>query len=99
MYRADADGTNLTEVANFDSKRIAGMVDVTVAHDNSIYILALDPEPTGSGEVIYRISNDMEISTFLEIHSGRDPQSIDIDPNGNLWFGTTVGIFRVVRQK
>ena len=46
--------------------------------------------------MIYRISNDTEISMFMEISGGRDPKSIDVDSNGNIWFGTTVGVFRIV---
>ena len=94
VYRADADGTNSIEIANFDSGRIGGMVDICVDMDTNVFILVCLGK-TGDGEAIYRISNDMEISKIVEIRAGRDPQSIDVDSDGNLWFCTTVGVFRV----
>ncbi len=98
VYRANADGTNLIEIANFDSERIAGMVDISVDMDNNVFVL-ICLQKTGDGgpiyrEAIYRIDNDMEISKIVEIRAGRDPQSIDVDSDGNIWFSTTVGVFR-----
>jgi len=95
VYQANSDGTDLIEVANFDSKRIGGMVDITIDHDNNIFIYVCQEETTGGGEVIYCISSDKEISTLMKIMGGRDPKSIDVDPMGNIWFGTTVGVFRL----
>jgi hypothetical protein len=95
VYQAKADGTNLVEVANFDSKRIDGLVDIAVDHDNNIFVYVCQEGTTGSGEVIYRISNKMEISTLVKIGAGRDPKSIDVDSHGNVWFCTTIGVFRI----
>ncbi len=96
VYRANADGTNLIEIANFDSSRIFGMVDISVDMDNNVFVLICleqTEDRTGS-EAISRIDNDMEISKIVEIRGGRDPKSIDVDSDGNIWFSTTVGVFR-----
>ncbi len=98
VYRANADGTNLIEIANFDSGRIGGMVDISVDIDHNVYVLICLGK-TEDGEVIYRdaiyrIDNDMEISKIVEIRGGRDPKSIDVDSDGNIWLPTTVGVFR-----
>jgi len=96
VYRANTDGTNLIEIASFDSGRTCGMVDISVDMDNNVYVyvcLENTEDRTGS-EAIFRIDNDMEISKIVEIRGGRDPQSIDVDSDGNIWFCTTVGVFR-----
>ncbi len=63
--------------------------------DNNVYVL-ICLGTTGDGEAIYRIGNDMQISKIVEIRAGRDPQSIDVDSGGNIWFSTTVGVFRTI---
>ena len=95
VYRADAEGTNLTKVAELDSKRIAGMVDISIGPENEVYVLTCQ-QNSRLTEIIYRISNKNEISEFLEISAGRDPKSLDVDLNGNVWFCTTVGVFCAV---
>jgi len=32
------------------------------------------------------------------INTGHDPESIDVDPNGNVWITTTKGIFKAKRN-
>lgn len=91
VYRANADGSNLVEIANFDSDRTCGMVDIAVAPNNDIFVLSVQE----SSEMIYRIDQNNAISVFVDIFIGNDPKSIDVDPHGNLWFSTTTGIFRV----
>ena len=90
VYRANPDGTDLTLIANFDSKCPDGMVDVAVGPDNNIY--AMTAQFTSG--IVYRINTSNKASKFLVYENGRDPKSIDVDPAGNLWIGTTVGIFR-----
>jgi streptogramin lyase len=85
----------LTQIANLDSERIAGMVDIAVGTDNAVYVLTCQ---IGS-ETIYRIDQSNTVSEFLSIRTGRDPKSIDVDSNGNLWFCTTVGVFRVTPSR
>jgi DNA-binding beta-propeller fold protein YncE len=93
VYRADADGKNLVEVANFDAlHRTGGPVDIAVGPDHSIFVLSLQDE----GEFIYRIDRHGNITKFVFICLGNDPSSIDVDPNGTLWFSTTNGIYRVL---
>ena len=92
VYRADADGTNLIEVANLDSGRPYGMVDIAIGPDNELFVLTVQED----AEIIYRISQDNDVSEFIVMGMGRDPQSIDVDPDGNVWFCTTVGVFRAV---
>lgn len=94
VYRADADGTNLTQIATLDSNRIAGMVDIAVGPNNDVFVLTCQKNQRFS-EVFYRINSENEVTKFLEMGAGRDPKSMDIDPAGNVWFCTTVGIFRV----
>ena len=96
VYRANADGTNLIEIANFDCGRTCGLVDISVDMDNNVYVYVClgKTGDAGGGEAIYRIDNDMEISKIVKIQGGRDPQSIDVDSDGNIWFCTTVGVFR-----
>ena len=93
VYRADADGKNLTKVANLDSSRPYGMVDIAIGSDNDIYVLTCQED----SEVIYRLDKNNTLSEFIIIGTGRDPKSIDVDPAGNLWFCTAVGVFRAVR--
>jgi streptogramin lyase len=90
VYRANADGSNLTLIAKLDSSRTSGMEDITVGPDDDIYVLTAQM----SNEVIYRIDQNNKVSKFIAIATGRDPKSIDMDCYGNLWFCTTVGIFR-----
>ncbi|MGA3094150.1 MAG: hypothetical protein ABSD79_02025, partial [Dehalococcoidales bacterium] len=90
VYRANADGSNLTLIAKLDSSRTSGMEDITVGPDDDIYVLTAQK----SNEVIYRIDQNNKVSKFIAIATGRDPKSIDMDCYGNLWFCTTVGIFR-----
>jgi streptogramin lyase len=97
VYQADGDGSNMTEIANFDSGRVGGMVDVTTDHDN-VFVLICEGT-TGGGETIYRLRNNGEISKLLGIRAGRDPKSIDVDSKGNVWVSTTVGVFKVTLSK
>jgi len=90
VYRADADGTNLVQIANLDSGRTGGMVDIAVGPENDVFVLTIQ---VGS-EVIYRIDQNNTVSEFIVMGTGRDPKSIDVDPAGNVWFCTTVGVFR-----
>lgn len=93
VYRADADGKNLAEVANLDSPhRTGGPVDIAVGPDDSLFVLSVQDE----GEFIYRIDKEGNITEFVTLCSGNDPSSIDVDPGGNLWFSTTNGIYRVL---
>lgn len=97
VYQVSADGTNMKEVANFDSGRIGGMVDIAVDHDNNIFVCVCEGT-TGDGEAIFRISNNKEVVRYLGIRAGRDPDSIDVDSSGNVWLCTTIGVFRITRS-
>ena len=93
VYRANSDGSNLTLLANLDCQRVGGMVDIAVAPDGNIYVLAVTGS-VGSSDVIYRLGSTGEnLMPFVDIKAGNDPKSIDVDANGNLWFSTTTGIF------
>ena len=97
VFRANADGTDLREVANLDSQRIAGMVDIAVGPDEDIFVLTV----RGSAgepyvDEIHRIDRNRQVSRVVHVCGGRDPESIDVDPSGSIWFATTVGIFRAV---
>jgi hypothetical protein len=46
-------------------------------------------------ETVYLIDNDGNISEFLQMRTGRDPKGMDMDINGNVWLGTTVGLFYI----
>jgi len=92
IYRANIDGTNLVQVANLDSERICGMVDIAVGPDNDLYVLTIHEGFEG----IHRIDQNNTVSKFITFNAGRDPKSIDVDPSGNVWFCTTIGIFRVI---
>ncbi|MFC1991089.1 hypothetical protein ACFLU9_02950, partial [Chloroflexota bacterium] len=99
VYRANSDGTNFTQVANIDSTRTGGMVDIAISPNNDVFVLTVHIEEGHYKEIIFHISNNNEISRFIEISAGRDPKSIDVDSKGNVWFCTTVGVFRVVPSR
>jgi hypothetical protein len=93
VYRADANGENLTEIANFDSSRIAGMVDIAIAPNHEIFVLTVQD---GYQDMIYKIDEDNNQRPVVGVCGGHDPTSIDVDANGHLWFSTTTGIFQVL---
>ncbi|MFC1902496.1 hypothetical protein ACFLX4_00290 [Chloroflexota bacterium] len=95
VYRANADGTDLVQVASMDCNRTGGMVDISFGLDNDLFVLALQDD----SERIYHIDQNNTVSGLLTINPGRDPKSIDVDPEGNVWFCTTVGVFRVTGSK
>ena len=95
VCQADADGTQLTEIANLDSLRIAGMVDVAVGPDGDIYVLAVTGS-TGDPDSIFRIEPGRSPVEAICVEAGRDPRSIDVGPDGVIWFGTTLGVFCAV---
>jgi len=95
VYRADEDGSNLREIARLDSSRIAGMVDIAVGSNNDLFVLTMQGE-TGGPDSIYRIDQDGKTSEAVHICAGRDPKSIDVDPSGNIWFSTTLGVFKAI---
>ncbi|OGY43524.1 MAG: hypothetical protein A2731_03790 [Candidatus Buchananbacteria bacterium RIFCSPHIGHO2_01_FULL_39_8] len=96
VYRADADGSNLKEVARLDSGRVAGMVDIAVGPNNSVFVLTMQGEipNVGGSDSIYKIDKDNKTTEAVYICPGRDPESIDVDPTGNIWFGSTLGVFK-----
>lgn len=95
VYRADADGTSLTLIANLDSERIAGMVDIAVGPNNSeVFVLTVQKIDGVFFDPIYRVDENGTVSEFIRICAGRDPKSIDVDPAGNVWFSTMLGVFR-----
>jgi hypothetical protein len=91
VYRAEPNGDNLIEVANLDSDRIAGMVDIAIGEDKDIYVLNVQ----NHGDPISRIDIEGNVHPFVNICGGHDPKSIDVAANGDVWFSTTTGIFRV----
>ncbi len=93
VYRANADGSNLKEITRLDSSRIAGMVDISVGPKNDIFVLTPRGK-TGDPDSIYHIDQNGKVSEAVQICAGRDPKSIDVDPSGNIWFGSTLGVFR-----
>lgn len=95
VYRADANGENLTLIATLDSNRTGGMIDIAVDPQNNMFILS----PQENSEVIYRIDQSNTLSRHLVFKSGRDPNALDVDFDGNVWFCTTIGVFRIVHQK
>lgn len=96
VFRANPDGTGLREIANLDSRRTGGPVDIAVGPNDDVFVLVLQPGGvTGDGELIYRIRDNGEISEVVKLCSGNDPKSIDVDPAGNLWFSATNGVYRV----
>jgi len=96
VYRADTDGTNLKEIARLDSGRVAGMVDIAVSPDNNIFVLTMrgDKPNVGGSDSIYKIDNNNTVTEAVHICPGRDPESIDVDSGGNIWFGSTLGVFK-----
>ncbi|MCK4306197.1 MAG: hypothetical protein KAY24_18295, partial [Candidatus Eisenbacteria sp.] len=93
VFRANADGSGFVEIANLDSQRIAGMVDIAVGPEGNVFVLVVQGE-TGGPDPIFRIDLNGNVSKTVNIQAGRDPKSIDIDPSGAIWFGTTLGVFR-----
>jgi len=93
IYQAAPDGSGLTEIANLDCQRVAGMVDVAVDSDGVVFALAVTGD-TGSGDWIFRITPGESPQEVVLIDGGKDPRSIDVGPDGTLWFGTTLGVFR-----
>lgn len=98
VYRADADGLNLKEIARLDSPRVAGMVDIAVSPNNKVFVLSNQGEAIGGSDSIYRIDENNKAVEVIHICNGHDPQSIDIDSAGNVWISTTIGIFKASKQ-
>ncbi|MBI2874263.1 MAG: hypothetical protein HYY09_04195 [Firmicutes bacterium] len=93
VYRADADGMELTQIAELDSKRIGGMVDIAVDPRGDVFVLTTQGD-TGGPDEILRIDRNLQVSRAVHVCAGRDPQSIDVDPSAGIWFTTMFGIFR-----
>ena len=93
VYQADGNGTGLTEIANLDCRRVAGMVDIAVDPSGVVYVLALTGD-TGSGEVVFRVAPGEDPVEAIRVESGRDPRSMDVGADGSIWLGTTLGVFR-----
>jgi hypothetical protein len=90
IYTANSDGSDLIEVANLDSNRIGGMVDIAISSNNDIFVLTVQDR----ADVIYKIAAQSNIITeFIWCEIGHDPESMDVDPNGNVWITTTKGIY------
>ncbi|KPJ57044.1 hypothetical protein AMJ49_02710 [Parcubacteria bacterium DG_74_2] len=98
VYRTDADGLNLKEIARLDSPRIAGLVDIAVSPDNKVFVLTNQGHAIGGSDPIYQIDENNETREVIHICNGHDPQSIDIDSAGNIWFSTTIGIFKASKK-
>lgn len=94
VYRADADGSNLREIARLDSGRVAGMVDIAVGPDNSVFVLTMQGESNLGSDSIYKIDKDNKVTEVVDACLGHDPESIDVDSAGNIWFGSTLGVFK-----
>ena len=94
VYRADADGLNLKEIARLDSPRVGGMVDIAVSPNNKVFVLTNQGEAIGGSDSIYRIDENNKAAEVIHVCNGHDPQSIDIDSAGNIWISTTIGIFK-----
>jgi len=94
VYRANDEGTGLTEITALDSGRICGMVDVAAGPEGDIFVLSGHE----GYDAIHHIDSNNEMSDFLSFDAGRDLKSIDVDPQGNLWFCSTLGVFRVHRD-
>ncbi|MDD5289017.1 MAG: PDZ domain-containing protein, partial [Dehalococcoidales bacterium] len=95
VYRAEADGRNLTLIGTFDSSRIGVMPDIAVGPKNEVIVFTHQKDVGRFYETIYLIDNDGNTSRFLEMKAGRDPKGMDMDINGNVWLGTTVGLFYI----
>ena len=62
VYRAESDGSGVSLIANFDSNRIGGMVDIAIGPDNDIFVLTVQER----SDVVYKISTQGNIvSEFL----------------------------------
>jgi len=96
VYRANADGANLREIARLDSGRISGMVDIAVGSDNSIFVLIMQGEENFGSDSIYKIDKDNKVTEVVDACLGHDPESIDVDSAGNIWFGSTLGVFKAI---
>ncbi len=97
VFHADAYGRGLREIANLDSNRIGGMVDIAAGPDGDVFVLAVVHDPYRFGwDSVFRIGRDGEVSEVIRVQAGRDPRSIDVDEAGNIWIGTTLGVFRAV---
>lgn len=94
VFRLDDAGNQLIEIANYDSNRVGGMVDLKIAADNTIYVLTCQGS-TGGPDVIYRIDSENNSNKFVEVKAGNDPKSVAVDSSGRLYFSTTKGIYRV----
>ena len=94
VYQTEADGSGLDLIGNLDCNRVAGMVDVAVDSFGVVYALGVTGD-TGDADVIFRIVPGQPPVQAVSIEAGRDPRSIDIGADGTLWFGTTLGVFRV----
>lgn len=96
VFRANPDGTGLREIANLDSRRTGGPVDIAVGPNNDVFVLVLEPQGTTGGGLIFTASKDSgEVTEIVYLCAGNDPKSIDVDPAGNLWFSATNGVYRV----
>jgi hypothetical protein len=97
VFRADANGGGLTEIANLDSKRIAGMVDIASGPDSNVFVLTVVHDEVHFGwDSVFRIDRDGNVSEVIRVQAGRDPKSMDVDDRGNIWLGTTLGVFRAM---
>ena len=86
----------MEEMGGFDGGRVAGMVDIAVDRDNNVFVLTMQGEKpnVGGSDSIYKIDKNGKTTEAVHICPGRDPESIDVDPNGNIWFGSTLGVFK-----
>jgi streptogramin lyase len=94
VYRCDINGENLSLIATLDSDRTGGMIDIAGDHNNNVFVLS----PQKNSEVIYRIDENHNVSKILVFQSGRDPNALDVSPEGNVWFCTTIGVFRLLQN-
>jgi streptogramin lyase len=93
VFRANADGTDLTEVARLDSQRLGGPVDIAAGPNGEIFVLSVQGT-VGHEEIVYRIDQNNAVHEFMAVRAGDDPFSIDVDASGNVWVSTMRGIFR-----
>ncbi|MDD5038981.1 MAG: hypothetical protein PHN78_06660 [Dehalococcoidales bacterium] len=94
VYRCDINGENLSLIATLDSDRTGGMIDIAGDRNNNVFVLS----PQNNSEVIYRIDENNNISKILVFQSGRDPNALDVSPEGNVWFCTTIGVFCLLQN-